>query len=177
MDGTFRKGSDYPTQAAANVGDLILVFAAGETYTITVQTLIAAIEAAAAEIARKEAQGVNKGDPGFSPIIEISAIDGGTRVTVTDAEGEEFFDVLNGGAGVSPTVEVKAITGGHQIIITDVNGEHPFDVLNGSGAGDMVQADYDAEGAVKAAGGIVAYVESIVGEINTALDEVNGEVV
>ena len=183
MSETFRKGSDYPTQGAANVGDLILVFAAGETYTITVQTLIAAIEAAAAEIARKEAAGVNKGDPGdpgFSPTVEITAITGGHRLSITDAKGVETADILDGADGVSPTITITAITGGHRVTVKDATGETHFDVLNGSdgsGSGDMLKSAYDPLETVRTAGGIVAYVERIVGAINTALDEINGEVV
>jgi hypothetical protein len=32
----------------------------------------------------------------FSPIIDITEIEGGHRVTITDAEGEKSFDVLDG---------------------------------------------------------------------------------
>ena len=94
------------------------------------------------------AQGVNKGDPGND--------------------------------GVSPTVSVADISGGHRVTITDATGTKSFDVLNGadgSGSGDMLKSAYDSDETVKTAGGIVAYVESIVGAINTALDEINGEVV
>lgn len=94
------------------------------------------------------AQGVNKGDPGKD--------------------------------GVSPTVSVLDISGGHRVTITDATGAKTFDVLNGangSGSGDMLKSAYDSDETVKTAGGIVAYVDSIVGAINTALDEINGEVV
>ena len=94
------------------------------------------------------AQGVNKGDPGDD--------------------------------GVSPTVSVVDISGGHRVTITDASGTKSFDVLNGSdgsGSGDMLKSAYDSDETVKTAGGIVAYVDSIVGAINTALDEINGEVV
>lgn len=48
---------------------------------------------------------------------------------------------------------------------------------SGSGGGDMTRAVYDPNSAVAIAGGIVSYVNGIVGNINTALDEINGEVV
>lgn len=47
-----------------------------------------------------------QGDPGpagadgFSPTVTTTAIDNGTRVTITDASGEHTFDVLNGTGGV-----------------------------------------------------------------------------
>lgn len=37
-----------------------------------------------------------KGDPGFSPTVSVEEIDGGNRVTITDAEGAKAFDVMNG---------------------------------------------------------------------------------
>ena len=86
-----------------------------------------------------------KGDPGeqgpagadgFSPHIDIEAIEGGTRVTITNSDGTESFDVLNGTGGggtpgYSPTVETASIDGGTRVTITDVDGPHAFDVMNG----------------------------------------------
>lgn len=129
------------------------------------------------------AQGVNKGDPGepgFSPTVEITAITGGHRLTITDAEGTETADILDGADGVSPTITITAIAGGHRVTVKDATSEKSFDVLNGSdgsGSGDMLKSAYDPGETVRTAGGIVAYVESIVGTINTALDEINGEAV
>ena len=40
-----------------------------------------------------------KGDTGFSPIVSISAIPGGHRVTITDAAGSQSFDVMDGESG------------------------------------------------------------------------------
>lgn len=40
--------------------------------------------------------GGGSGTGGFSPIVEVEAIEGGHRVTITDAEGTESFDVPNG---------------------------------------------------------------------------------
>lgn len=39
------------------------------------------------------------GAAGFSPVITVTDIAGGHRVTVTDADGEKSFDVLDGAAG------------------------------------------------------------------------------
>ncbi len=132
------------------------------------------------------AQGVNKGDPGkdgVSPTVSVADITGGHRVSFTDAKGTTTVDVMdgeNGSPGTSPTLFVTNIENGHRITITDATGTKSFDVLNGAdgdGSGDMLKTDYDADGAVKIAGGIAAYVNGIVGTINTALDEINGEVV
>ena len=40
--------------------------------------------------------GGSGGGDGFSPIVEIEEIEGGHRITITDANGTESFDVLNG---------------------------------------------------------------------------------
>lgn len=43
--------------------------------------------------------GAIKGDDGFSPTVSISTIDGGHRVTITDATGTNTFDVMDGSDG------------------------------------------------------------------------------
>lgn len=120
------------------------------------------------------AQGVNKGDPGdpgFSPTVEISAITGGHRLSITDAEGTETADILDGADGVSPTITITAITGGHRVTVKDASGSKSFDVLNGSdgsGSGDMLKSVYDPLDTVRTAGGIVAYVT---GRIEASITE------
>lgn len=39
------------------------------------------------------------GDDGFSPVVSVSAITGGHKVTITDASGDHSFDVKDGAAG------------------------------------------------------------------------------
>ena len=48
----------------------------------------------------------NKGDDGFSPDIKVTAINGGHRVTITDADGSQSFDVMDGIGGSGGVVEV-----------------------------------------------------------------------
>lgn len=103
------------------------------------------------------------GDDGISPVVTVSNITNGHRVTITDAEHPtgQSFDVMDGadgadGAdgtdgidgqdgqdGVSPTVTITTITGGHRVTITDA--EHPsgqsFDVMDGTGGGGSVTVD------------------------------------
>lgn len=77
------------------------------------------------------------GESGFSPTITVIDISGGHRVTITDSQGMESFDVLdghdgqNGADGYSPTVAISDITDGHRVVITDKNGSHTFDVMDG----------------------------------------------
>lgn len=39
------------------------------------------------------------GENGFSPVVEVGTINGGHRVTVTDRQGTQSFDVINGRDG------------------------------------------------------------------------------
>lgn len=93
------------------------------------------------------------GANGFSPVVTVTDITGGHRVSITDADGTDTFDVMDGPAGAtgpkgdtgatgaagadgfSPTVTVTNITGGHRVAITDKNGTKTFDVMDGSGSG------------------------------------------
>jgi hypothetical protein len=50
------------------------------------------------EVYRRGDSGGGGGD-GFSPIVDITEIEGGHRVTITDIEGTKSFDVLNGAKG------------------------------------------------------------------------------
>ena len=40
--------------------------------------------------------GSGSGQDGFSPIVDVTTIDGGHRVTITDKQGAESFDVMDG---------------------------------------------------------------------------------
>ena len=101
------------------------------------------------------------GGSGISPTIKVTAITGGNKVEITDANGTKIFNVMNGTNGtngtdgytpvkgvdyfdgsdgtngengtdgVSPTLSVAEITGGHRVTITDVNGTQTFDVMDG----------------------------------------------
>lgn len=47
------------------------------------------------------------GADGFSPTVTTTPIEGGTRVTITDADGEHTFDIMNGkdgGEAATPTI-------------------------------------------------------------------------
>ena len=99
------------------------------------------------------AAGVDGAD-GFSPTVDITAIEGGHKVTITDKNGPHDFNVTNGtdgsdgapgaaGAdGFSPTVSVSEISNGHKVTITDKNGPHDFNVTNGSDGMDGLSAGF-----------------------------------
>ena len=80
-------------------------------------------------------QGIPGAD-GFSPVVTVTMISGGHRVTITDAEGTNTFDVMDGTGGggeggVSPRITVDEIEGGHRVTITDVDGTKTVDVMDG----------------------------------------------
>ena len=96
------------------------------------------------------------GQDGFSPEVSVETITGGHEVTITDAEGDHTFDVMDGEKGetgeqgekgdtgddgFSPTVEVTEITGGHRVTITDSEEAHVFDVMDGQSGGTGVHND------------------------------------
>ena len=82
------------------------------------------------------------GENGYSPTIEVSDIEGGHTVTITDKNGNHSFNVMDGAKGdpgddgYSPSVSIQDITDGHRIVITDATGAHSFDVLNGTDGTD-----------------------------------------
>lgn len=49
---------------------------------------------------------------GVSPTVNIEAITGGYRITITDAEGTHYCDILNGADGAAATVSVGTVTTG-----------------------------------------------------------------
>ena len=93
----FKKGAETPFPAptpteieglSAKVGNLTDLLTKDKT------SLVNAIN----EVYRRGGAGGGGGD-GFSPIIDITEIEGGHRITITDAEGAKSFDVLDGKDG------------------------------------------------------------------------------
>ena len=83
MDGTIGRG----VKSADIVnGDLVLTFTDGKTLNLG------------------HVVGSN-GEDGYSPSVSISAIPGGHRVTITDADGDHSFDVMDGTGGGSSDFE------------------------------------------------------------------------
>lgn len=58
------------------------------------------------------------GDDGYSPTVTVQDITGGHRVTITDAEGDHVFDVMDGQSGGGGTSDYSDLTNKPQI-----NGE------------------------------------------------------
>lgn len=87
-------------------------------------------------------------------------------------KGETGAAGNNGNDGVSPAVAITGITGGHRVTITDA--AHPsgqsFDVLDGNSGGNMSASVYDPENNVASIGGIEAYVEDALSDVQISLD-------
>ena len=94
--------------------------------------------------------GTGTGD-GFSPTINVTDIEGGYEIIITDIDGEKdpiyVMDGIDGNDGVSPTIEVSQIEGGHTVSITDASGTpNSFDVLNGIDGEDGTSVTHSWEG-------------------------------
>jgi hypothetical protein len=97
----------------------------------------------------------DSGDPGVSPSVSVDAIDGGHRVTVTDAIGTHIFDVLDGVDTVEPlivTADQHFFTSHTAQEIVDAKNEGKMVILNAG----IVFVDMVADNADD---GTVAYVE------------------
>lgn len=106
-----------------------------------------------------------KGPKGFSPIVETSNVENGTKITITDATSSHEFTILNGKNGengvngedgqpgkngidgtngengFSPIVAIKSIDGGTKVNITDKDGVKEFTVLNGKDGKQGIQGE------------------------------------
>lgn len=51
------------------------------------------------------------GEPGFSPIIDVTEIEGGHKITITDAEGKNSFEVMDGTSVINGFVEDETFPG------------------------------------------------------------------
>lgn len=105
------------------------------------------------------------GSDGYSPTVTVEAITGGHRVTITDAEGDHVFDVMDG-------------QGGGGGAVSSVNGQTGDVILDADGVGalpdDTTAADLGAY--VKPAGGIpktdlASAVQTSLGKADTALQQ------
>ena len=77
------------------------------------------------------------GEDGISPTVTVADIEGGHKVTITDKNGEQVFDVMNGigtdgDDGFSPTVVITEIENGYNLAVTDKNGTQSVNITNGA---------------------------------------------
>lgn len=95
------------------------------------------------EIYRRGGSGGGGGD-GFSPIIDITKIAGGHRVTVVDINGKKTFDVLDGVDGYTPIKGVDYFDGvkGDPFTYEDFTAEQ-LEALKGKDGQDYVLTSAD----------------------------------
>jgi hypothetical protein len=62
---------------------------------------------------------IHDGEDGVSPVVSVSEIEGGHKVTITDAKGEQSFNVMD---GVSPQLETWEFTMEDGTIVTKAVG-------------------------------------------------------
>lgn len=110
------------------------------------------------------------GEDGKSISIKSNVKENGiTTVVLTDGENDEVLNIADGASlSIVSTERIDTnndtkedatkITFSDGTIITIPDGA---DGATGDGAGDMLTADYDADGSIKAAKGIKAYMDSI----------------
>lgn len=104
---------------------------------------------------------------GFSPLVTITPIEGGNRLTIVDGEGSHSCDIMDGVDGVdgvSPQIVISSITGGHSVKVIDA--DHPtgqtFNVLDGADGEDGSSV-------------IVKSIDAVEGGVNVTLEDENGE--
>lgn len=146
MADTYKKISDFSEAAAFNDADLLLVSQSGTTRVIKGSVLKAFAEAAGVDAAKITNAAVNTSGHLILTTTDGTSIDTG-KVTGSD--------------GVSVTG--ASINAQYHLILTFSDGSTKdagyCRGASGAGTGDMLESEYDTDGAVKDAGGILAYLE------------------
>lgn len=144
MADTYKKISDFSVAASFGDNDLLLVSQSGVTKVVKGATLKALAKAAGVDAAKINSATVNAS--------------GHLVLTTTDGTSIDTGKVT-GNDGVSVTG--ATIDAQYHLILTLSDGSTKdagyCRGASGAGTGDMLASDYDSGGAVKAAGGIVAY--------------------
>lgn len=143
------------------------------------------------------------GEPGYSPTVKATETSTGVSLTIKNYDeeaGEEVTTFVNlkngedgdrglpGVKGDSSSIVATETADGVNLHITNTtynaNGSSTSNSQvvsikhgSGGGSGDMTKTSYDPNGTVANAGGIAGYVSSVVGDIDSVLDDINGEVV
>lgn len=85
--------------------------------------------------------GVFNGEDGFSPMVDVEQIDGGHRVTITDKNGENTFDVMDGeGGGVSSWNDLEDKPFGEERAFEPIVWDGSIDEANSFVVGESIYA-------------------------------------
>lgn len=73
-----------------------------------------------------------QGEPGFSPIANVTQTDNGAIISITDQQGTTSATVTNGANGFSPSANVVQTASGATITVTDAHGQTTANISNGT---------------------------------------------
>ena len=89
-----------PTKhTVGNIGDICTDTSTGTKYECTNIYKFRSYEGIKTEYEWKNVKTENEQQSAVSPVIDISEIDGGHRVSITDVNGEKSFDIMDGAKG------------------------------------------------------------------------------
>lgn len=157
MADAYKKISDFTKASEFGDNDLLLVSQTGTTRALRGDTLKAFAKAAGVEAAK----------------INNAAVNASGHLIFTTTDGASLdAGKVDGEDGVSVTG--ASIDSQYHLILTFSDGS-TRDAgycrgASGAGTGDMLEEVYDASGAVKAAGGIVAYTDARLEDIDAVMD-------
>ena len=133
-----------------------------------------------------EGQDGNPGTPGsdgVSPVVSATPISGGVRVVITDKNGQHTFDVTNGSNG-NPGDDGKSAYQSYLDTTTDnpKKTEAQWVASLKGEQGDPSTADINLNGTVvtvtnNAGQSSSCDLSAILGDVNSVLDNINGEVI
>ena len=93
------------------------------------------------------------GSDGFSPVVSVTEVEGGHKVSITDSTGAKAFDVLDGSPGpageqgipgpAGPSNVTPILTEGVQI--ATINGEAIYAPQGGGGGGEVFESTTDTD--------------------------------
>lgn len=157
MADAYKKISDFTKASEFGDNDLLLVSQTGTTRALRGVTLKEFAKAAGIEAAK----------------INNAVVNASGHLIFTTTDGASFdAGKVDGEDGVSVTG--ASIDSQYHLILTFSDGSTKdagyCRGASGAGTGDMLEETYDASGAVKAAGGIVAYTDSRLEDIDAVMD-------
>lgn len=157
MADAYKKISDFTKASEFGDNDLLLVSQTGTTRALRGTTLKEFAKAAGIEAAK----------------INNAVVNASGHLIFTTTDGASFdAGKVDGEDGVSVTG--ASIDSQYHLILTFSDGSTKdagyCRGASGAGTGDMLEETYDASGAVKAAGGIVAYTDSRLEDIDAVMD-------
>lgn len=111
-----------------------------------------------------------KGDPGFSPIANVTQTNSGATITITDEQGTTSATVNNGANGISPSASIVQTASGATITITDAQGQTSANISNGQDGDSGENATIEVGNVTTLPPSSSATVENVGSETNAILN-------